>query len=267
MKNSLLYLFVMLAVQLFASWMVYIIWLVADGWTLGDALRIVKSPSPMTHTAEMMITASVVCSVITLTIFVWRKWCLLSPAYLRTRQWGVFAWSGMAALGFILPSLWLQEQLPEMPNMMEETFRNILSNDYGYFAICLFAPLVEEIVFRGAILRALLAGFKRHWVAIAVSAVLFSLAHFNPAQIPHTLLMGLLLGWMYYRTGSILPGVMLHWVNNTVAFVMARLLPMESADTLSVLLGVDNRGVVLALIFSLMILIPALYQLHLRMKR
>lgn len=62
--------------------------------------------------------------------------------------------------------------------------------------------------FRGAILRKLLTMFpkRQHWIAIAVSAVLFALAHFNVVQSLHAFLIGLLLGWLYYRTDSILPG-------------------------------------------------------------
>ena len=122
-------------------------------------------------------------------------------------------------------------------------------------------------MFRGAILRALLDTRMSRWVAIAISAAIFALAHFNPAQMPHALCMGLLLGWMYERTMSIIPGIMLHWVNNTVAFVVFRLFPQYSDAKLVDLLGGDHIKVAMALLFSLLILLPAIFQLHLRMKR
>ena len=159
---------------------------------------------------------------------------------------------------------WLDEKLGEKA---EKVVMGVVMAFSFVLAICIFAPLVEELVFRGAILRALLDTRMSRWVAIAISAAIFALAHFNPAQMPHALCMGLLLGWMYERTMSIIPGIMLHWVNNTVAFVVFRLFPQYSDAKLVDLLGGDHLKVAMALLFSLLILLPAIFQLHLRMKR
>ena len=70
---------------------------------------------------------------------------------------------------------------------------------------------------------------------------------------------------MYYRTGSILPGVAFHWVNNTVAYVMYNFYP--DPDMKLVELFGNQRNVAAAIIFSLFILLPAIYQLNLRQKR
>lgn len=85
--------------------------------------------------------------------------------------------------------------------------------------------------------------------------------------MPHAFLIGLLLGWMYYRTGSILPGVAFHWVNNTVAYVLYNLYPNSASDMKLIDLFGTQRTVAAALLFSLFILLPALYQLHLRMRK
>jgi membrane protease YdiL (CAAX protease family) len=102
-------------------------------------------------------------------------------------------------------------------------------------------------------------------VAILISAVLFSAAHMHPAQIPHTLLIGLLLGWLYYRTDSIMPGVVFHWVNNTVAYVLYNFYP--NPDLKLVDLFGSQQHVLMAVGFSLCILIPSLIQLNLRMRK
>lgn len=264
MKKALLYLFMFVAVQYFVSWAVFSAWLLASGTSVEDLAGMFKGDKPLVQDVPMMITASAVCSAILLLLFLWRRWAVLSPAYLRTRQWGVFFWSAIASLGTLIPSVWLSEQLPDLPDTMKETFRAIIGNDYGYFMLCLFAPFVEEVVFRGAILRALLSGLKNRWAAILLSAVIFAVVHANPAQMPHALLIGILLGWMYHRTGSILPGVALHWVNNTAAFVFGRLFPQMYDSSLTEFFGGDTKRVVLALIFSLFILLPAIYQLNIR---
>ena len=133
----------------------------------------------------------------------------------------------------------------------------------GYFVICLLVPLVEELVFRGAVLRALLSWKpEARWGMIAVSALLFSIAHMNPAQMPHAFLVGLLLGSMY---SSIVPGVAFHWANNTISYFLFKLYPNTDTKLVDVL-G-SPQHVALAVCFSLFILLPALYQLHLWMRK
>jgi membrane protease YdiL (CAAX protease family) len=87
----------------------------------------------------------------------------------------------------------------------------------------------------------------------------------NPAQTPHAFLIGLLLGWLYYRTDSIVPGVVYHWVNNTVAYVMYNLYPNPDL-TLVELLGTEQK-VLMALGCSLLIFLPSLFQLNQRLNK
>ena len=184
---------------------------------------------------------------------------------MRTRQWTVMLWSCVAGLGTILPSKALQELMPELPDMLQQTMMGVMSSYWGYIVVCILAPLVEEIVFRGAILKSLLKSVKPMW-AIVVSALLFSLIHANPAQMPHAFLIGLLLGWMYWRTGSILPGIALHWINNTTAYAAYRIAPSMADASMTELFGSTPR-ICLAIGFSLLILLPALFQLHVNMRR
>jgi hypothetical protein len=100
---------------------------------------------------------------------------------------------------------------------------------------------------------------------IALSALFFAIIHMNPAQMPHAFAMGLLLGWMYVRTGSIVPGVAFHWANNTVAYLLYRAYPSPDVKLVDIL-G-DQTHVIMAVGFSLCILLPAIYQLAIRMKR
>lgn len=215
-----------------------------------------------------MITILSAFNVLAMVLFLGTKWAVVSRHWVRTRPWAVLFWCVMAAFGAMVPSVWLQEHMPELPNLMNEGVEELMSSRLGYVVVGLLAPLVEELVFRGAILRSLLKWSSNHWLAIAISACLFALSHFNPAQMPHAFLIGLLLGWMYYRTDSIVPGVVLHWVNNSVAYAVFNLSKAAygtTDPTLAQLVG-DER-VLLAVGFSLLMLLPALYQLNLRMKK
>lgn len=252
MKNAIIYWFVFLALQVLAGGIiqgVYLLW---------------KGPGAVLDATGTILTM-VLFSVVTMALFLRQKWAVVARHWIQTRPWVVLVWCVLAALGTIIPSGWLQEQMPELPNLVEEEFDMILRDRYGYFVVGLLVPLAEELVFRGAILRSLLKWNSRPWVAILISAVLFSAAHMNPAQIPHTLLIGLLLGWLYYRTDSIVPGVVFHWVNNTVAYVLYNFYP--NPDLKLVDLFGSQQHVLMAVGFSLCILIPSLIQLNLRMRK
>ena len=84
--------------------------------------------------------------------------------------------------------------------------------------VALVAPVVEEYAFRGVLLRALAPSGRRF--AVAVSALLFALAHGNLRQGLPALAMGLYLGYLADRAGTPRYTAALHLVNNAVALVL-----------------------------------------------
>ena len=218
---------------------------------------------------EALLLMMLFSAILTILIFGRFKWSPWSRDYLRSHPWGVVFWAALLALGSILPSQWLLEQLQlEMPQNVEKLFEQMMGQPVGYIVVGILVPVAEEMCFRGAILRKLLTMFPRrqHWIAIAVSALIFGLAHTNMPQFIHATIVGLLLGWLYYRTDSILPGIVFHWMNNTVAFVMFHLMPQMNDGKLIDIFHGNNTEMLLALVFSLFIMIPAIVQLALRMK-
>ena len=104
-----------------------------------------------------------------------------------------------------------------IPNTMEDTFIDMSRNPFGILTIGLMAPILEELLFRGAIQGYLQKVCKKPWSAIIISSLIFGVVHMNPAQIPFAFLLGMMFGWLYYRTGSLLPGIVGHALNNTIA--------------------------------------------------
>lgn len=263
--DALLYVVVFVLAQLLVSYVVFFIWKMAEGQEAATILKDI-SQGTMPLTAPMLIVTQAVSSLILLIIFFLMRWCRVSRAYLKSKPIGVLFWAAIAALGTIIPSELFQEYI-KLPDNNTDLLVSMMQNRWGYLAICIFAPLVEELIFRGAVLKALLEGMHNHWAAIVLSAALFALVHFNPVQMPHAFCLGLLLGWMYYRTGSVIPGIAVHWVNNTVAYVVTNLFPQSIDTGLSEMWGGDMVRVMLAVAFSLCIFIPAVVQLHMRMRR
>ena len=219
--------------------------------------------------AILLALTSVFSNVITLALFLRIKWTPVTRDYLLSKPWLQLLWVALFTLGTIIPLSFLYEQLGiEMDENTQQIFTSLMKEPWGYVAVGILAPLAEEVVFRGAILRTLLGimSKKNHWVAIIISAALFGLAHFNEAQFINALLMGLLLGWMYYRTGSLVPGILLHWVNNTMAYVLTNIMPQSDGKLIDLFHG-DEKTVYYAVGFSLCIMIPSFIQMIIRLKK
>lgn len=87
--------------------------------------------------------------------------------------------------------------------------------------VVFLAPLAEEVFFRGFVLQGLLPSLGP-WGAVAASAALFSVSHGAVGLLLPTLILGLLLGWLFLRAGSIWPCVTAHAFQNALALSLAR---------------------------------------------
>lgn len=135
------------------------------------------------------------------------------------------------------------EKVLPAPQWFWELFDKIFDNDFGFwgafFKVAIVAPVVEELIFRGLILH----GFRKNYnavTAIFMSALLFSLFHLNPWQMPATFVLGLLLGWIIIRTRSILLAIIGHSINNLM--VLLTITYWEQINThLSFLVELNNK--------------------------
>jgi len=79
--------------------------------------------------------------------------------------------------------------------------------------VCVMPAIVEEISFRGLIQHWLHAAIDP-WKAILLASVLFSAAHFSFISAPYLFGVGVLLGWVRWKTGSLYPSMLLHFLHN-----------------------------------------------------
>src|SRR5262249_23163016 len=83
-----------------------------------------------------------------------------------------------------------------------------------YFLVFVLLPAMsEELAFRGFILAGLRGRF-RPWMAILLSSTLFALYHFNVFQLVPAFCLGVVLGLLAVRSGSVLPGMLFHFLHN-----------------------------------------------------
>jgi membrane protease YdiL (CAAX protease family) len=88
-------------------------------------------------------------------------------------------------------------------------------------AIAVLPAVAEEIVFRGALARGL-GRDRPAWMAVVISSAVFGIYHLIPAQVCATFLLGCILGFLTLRSRSIVPAIVVHFLNNTIAIIVSR---------------------------------------------
>ena len=124
----------------------------------------------------------------------------------------------------------LLSEMLSLPDVIIDQVISMANTYWGVAAITVIAPVIEEILFREGICGHLLRSGYSPQKAVWISAVLFGLIHFNLAQIPFAILMGLILGVIYVRTGNIVLTSIIHILNNSVSVIQVHVLGEEVKD-------------------------------------
>lgn len=124
----------------------------------------------------------------------------------------------VAGLGILLSEAdnALRVVLPP-PAWLADLFEQLAYGSRGLwgslFAVVIAAPLAEELVFRGLILRGFLERYSVR-TAVVGSALLFGLAHLNPWQFVGAAVFGVVAAWWFLGTGSLVPCMLGHALGN-----------------------------------------------------
>ena len=90
-----------------------------------------------------------------------------------------------------------------------------------FIAVAIIAPIGEELLFRGFFQQVL----EKHWKdvtrAILMTALIFSMIHMNPYWFAQIYILGIILGFIAWKTKSVLPALILHGMNNAMAMLFA----------------------------------------------
>jgi membrane protease YdiL (CAAX protease family) len=109
------------------------------------------------------------------------------------------------------------------PSRLEELERLVAETPWPLLALS-FATLpaiCEELLFRGALARSVAGRLGRGW-GVVVSAILFGLFHLEPIRMLPTALLGLVLGYTAIVSGSTIPAMVVHLLNNGLAIALER---------------------------------------------
>lgn len=162
------------------------------------------------------------------------------PVAIAARRVSAHPWRAMGFVRFRARDLWLvaaamgaqivvtiaftalfftpeQDTLVEDVDFDETTFTAIAT----VFLIVIAAPITEETLFRGLLFGALRSRAP-FWLAAGISGVIFGSVHLTSGDVAVAGLLsvlGVILAWLYERTGSLGPPIVLHMVNNSIAII------------------------------------------------
>jgi len=154
------------------------------------------------------------------------------PEFGQMKGWQVFAVAALAMVALTVVIDPLTALIP-MPDSVKNLFESVFLHTTLFesiLATCILAPLLEELLCRGMMMRGI-AHFSGPRAGILWSAFIFALIHLNPWQAIPAFALGLLFGWLYYRTGCLWLTIFLHCLNNSLSTVLSRVFDDVGMDT------------------------------------
>ena len=136
----------------------------------------------------------------------------------KMKQLTPFLVSGAIAVNFAaayLNQFLVTTLLPNSQTSFTASAENWYQLLFSILSVAVVPAVCEELLFRGVVLKALIPYGRA--TAILTSAVLFGLMHGNPLQLFYTTLLGVVIGYLYVRTGSLFLCMLTHFVNNGIS--------------------------------------------------
>ncbi len=140
---------------------------------------------------------------------------------------------------FLKISCGIQDYLVSTPEFLIEILKKASFGGVEFFSIVLVAPIFEELFFRGIILNSLERRYSGR-IALIFSSILFSVYHLVPYQMIYAFFIGIFLGWIYKKSGSLKLSIFCHFVMNFSSLVIIWIfqlageeLPLNEAASLS----------------------------------
>ena len=117
----------------------------------------------------------------------------------------------------------IEEQLRSLQAKSEEVIKLFIGQGSLFSSlmiVALLAAVSEELMFRSVIQKGLIKLFKNAHIAIIVTALVFSAFHGDFYGFIPRFILGLMLGYMFWMSGSIFPSMLMHFVNNATIVIL-----------------------------------------------
>lgn len=109
---------------------------------------------------------------------------------------------------------------PASKENSQQVIQSIITSPFtALLDFCILAPIFEELLMRRFLLDGLSVNYGKI-VALLISAALFSMLHFNMAQVVPSFICGIILGLLYFHTGSIFSCILAHMGYNLISYMV-----------------------------------------------
>ena len=180
----------------------------------------------VTNSDEVMSWTMLSGFVLMTVVYLSRHYVELSFGHLERRAvWPAVGISVLIAAAYVLVMVSVftlfdfEHLFPKECESLEETGKLLFPGIAGLLYGCIFCPILEEIGIRGILLGGLLKSRCRPWLAILITSLVFALFHGLGVHSVVSFVFAIIVGWLYWRTGSIIPGMIVHIVNNSLSFI------------------------------------------------
>ena len=160
--------------------------------------------------------------------FVTYKWYKTGTVTIEKTALNKYIWLPALVWALVIVA---QFFLPNDPSVNQQTAEQLTHNQplFAFFMIVVFAPLTEELTFRGMLARYVFPqqdNIKQTALFLLVSSLIFALVHFpgTPLQFLVYASLGLSMGLAYINKGGLAYSMGLHALNNLISFVMIMML-------------------------------------------
>lgn len=201
---------------------------------------------------ELAAAPTLLAGIILMSIYLWKQGYLTNDKRLYSFVSASYLfWSAIMGISMIYLVDYLMSHLSFLPDWYKNTFDILQSGWLGIACVAILGPILEELLFRGAITKVLLKKYNPV-TAILVSGLIFGIFHVNPAQVVGAILIGFVLAWIYYRTRSLIPCILIHIMNNSLSVYLS--LKFPDVDSCSELIGenVYLIGLIVAVVLLLL---------------
>ena len=253
--KAILYLLAYLGIQLIVSSIAGIVFVIL-ALLSGDMEMTTLENDILSYTTVILLISNGLTLLFIWLFFKIREKSIVKEIGLRKCNWKLVLAAVVFGIGFTFGLSGLMEMIP-FPDSLVESFtssHDTLSTGnpiIGFVSVAIFAPVVEEVFFRGLIYTRLKQGMPKV-VAAVISALMFGVMHGEVIWILYAFVVGLMLVWVFEKTNSLLACIMVHAANNGLTQLTEN--APELPDGLSLAITVVS---VIAVIVALVYLIKS----------
>lgn len=218
--KAILYLLIYFGIQLVVSFAAVIV-MVVHSMSSGNQDMLSVESDLMAYSTVIILISNSISLICVWVLFKLRKKSLTTEIQLYKCSIKKVLIVTLFGCGYSFVSSWALGMIP-FPESMMESFK--MSHDtlslgnpiVNFISVGILGPIVEEVFFRGLIYTRLKEGMSTI-VAAILSAIMFGVMHGEIIWMLHAFVVGLVFVWVFEKTKSLLPCIVIHVVNNSIS--------------------------------------------------